>query len=516
MPDQITFNLLHEPWIPILRQNGKAEKVGILAALTQAALIRQIAASNPLDNVSLLRLLLALLIWSKSRLSREELESIRQPGTLGIPIAWLQQLITQPDTFDLFDETQPFLQDPQTQGNLVAATNLLIELPSATNIAHFRHTRDASSVLCSACCALGLVRWSAVASAGTAGAGVSMTASLHGNAPAYYISAKSTLLATLLNNWPPAPFSSVSDDMPVWAGANQDSPLGLLKGLTWRTRRVRLVADMSPQAVCCNCGASSPPLVKQILFRPGWERPRQKHWSADPHLLLTARRRPGTKRPPEPSTPAWPSPNAPLDEKTSVWRDVLRGLLQHKTAASPPHPNQDSAFRVTLLGNSQQLYKHAATIYLNLPAFTSPKCPEILLAELDWLESLLSVTAAPRASLLRDKLRDNRIIPAIYQRSTSAVALRSTLCNLSPQTESALQSAFLDLAGNLAPLTEPSGPDAEPLQNRWRIQTRRILHDALSSSLSATAPGSPLRKREVTHSAAAALDKSMENRNVRD
>lgn len=516
MPDHSTFNLLHEPWIPILRQNGKAEKVGILTALTQAALIRQIAASNPLDNVSLLRLLLALLMWSKSGLTNEELETIQQPGAQGIPLAWLQQLTARPTTFDLFDEAQPFLQDTQVERKLNAATNLLIELPSATNIAHFRRTRDRVSLLCAACCALGLVRWSAVASAGKAGPSSQMTASLHGNTPAYSISHQSTLLTSLLNDWPPDPSSCILDDMPVWAGASQDSPLGLLKGLTWRSRRVLLIPESSPKDVCCNCGSPSPPLVRDIIFRPGWDRPSEKTWSADPHRLVVHRPRPGTKALPEPSPPSWPSPNDPLDEITAVWRTVLRGLLQAKAAASPDQPNRDSAFHVTLLGNSQQLYKHAATVHIDLPAFASSDCPEMLVAELDWLESLLSVTAAPRAALLREKLKDNQLIPSVYERNTTAVALRSTLCHLSPQTESRLQSAFLDLAHDLAPLPLPSGPDAEPLLNRWRTQTRQILLGALSDSLSTTTPSSPLRQREVTNSAVAALDKSLEIRNVRN
>jgi len=51
-------NLLTMKWIPVLRTNGKPDRVGIRDALTQAGSIRQIAASNPMDNVSLLRLLL--------------------------------------------------------------------------------------------------------------------------------------------------------------------------------------------------------------------------------------------------------------------------------------------------------------------------------------------------------------------------------------------------------------------------------------------------------------------------
>jgi hypothetical protein len=59
------FNLLSESWIPVLWVNGHPDRVGIRTALSDAWRIRQIAASNPMDNVSLLRFLLAVLMWCK-------------------------------------------------------------------------------------------------------------------------------------------------------------------------------------------------------------------------------------------------------------------------------------------------------------------------------------------------------------------------------------------------------------------------------------------------------------------
>ena len=51
-----TFNLVTEPWIPVLRTNGQFHRVGIQTALTEAGHNRQIAASNPMDNVPQLQL----------------------------------------------------------------------------------------------------------------------------------------------------------------------------------------------------------------------------------------------------------------------------------------------------------------------------------------------------------------------------------------------------------------------------------------------------------------------------
>ncbi|MEK6676909.1 MAG: type I-E CRISPR-associated protein Cse1/CasA [Planctomycetota bacterium] len=48
----MNFNLLDEPWIPVLCADGRAERVGIREALTGAFNIRPIAASNPIDNAN--------------------------------------------------------------------------------------------------------------------------------------------------------------------------------------------------------------------------------------------------------------------------------------------------------------------------------------------------------------------------------------------------------------------------------------------------------------------------------
>jgi hypothetical protein len=44
----MNYNLLDEPWIPVLYHNGDWKRVGIRQALAEAGRIRQIAASNPM------------------------------------------------------------------------------------------------------------------------------------------------------------------------------------------------------------------------------------------------------------------------------------------------------------------------------------------------------------------------------------------------------------------------------------------------------------------------------------
>ncbi len=199
------YNLLRKEWIPMLYRDGQFRRIGICQALTDAGKIRQIAASNPMDRVALLRFLLAVLQWCKPSLTDEDRK--RLEIAKGIPDDWLKDKLGTEEqcnaAFDFLRDRNPFYQDdPSEDVKPVAVTNLLHELPSGSKIAHFRHTRDYREGICLPCCALAIVRWPAVASAGTAGAGQSMTASINGNTPAYSVPLGGNLLATLPLGWP--------------------------------------------------------------------------------------------------------------------------------------------------------------------------------------------------------------------------------------------------------------------------------------------------------------------------
>lgn len=59
------FNLLDEPWIPVLK-DGKVEEVGIAEALKEAHTITRIETPSPLEEAALYRLLLAILYRIKN------------------------------------------------------------------------------------------------------------------------------------------------------------------------------------------------------------------------------------------------------------------------------------------------------------------------------------------------------------------------------------------------------------------------------------------------------------------
>lgn len=509
----MTYNLLNEQWIPVIRRDGRADRVGITSALAEANEIRQIAASNPIDNIAVFRLLLAVLHWCKPQPTQEELAVLRDESTRGIPLEWLSRRLEAAESaFDLLGEPTGFYQSGLDTEKRLAVTNLLHDLPSATNIAHFAHTRDGVSVLCLRCCALGLTRWSAVASAGKAGPTSQMTASIHGNTPAYAVHVGTTLLATILNSWP-FKLAPVSGDAPAWDGATEDSTLGISKVLTWQSRRIQL--HISPEADgdernarCCNCGEAGTPLIREISFRPGWERPGKNPWLDDPHLLRVQQTPSGKSKFLRETTPSWPSPNEPLENHVVVWRTVARGNIQRILCRLEEEGQGGGEYETSLLANSQQLYKHAATVRTKVPKFRSREVLQILLDELGWMEGLSERTIAAQAERIREAPRQHQIVSTLYRENARGVALRSTLCGLGPTVEQKLEAAFWSFAEKIADAAEIVDPCVGAARSTWKSEVFGLIEEHLRRATGIVVSGSPLRRLEAERLAKLGLSRA--------
>jgi hypothetical protein len=280
------FSLLDEEWIPVLWTNGEPGRVGIVRALTEARRIRQIAASNPLDNVALLRFLLAVLHWCKPNPTPDELAQLEGDG--GIPEDWQGKLVKHRDAFNLLGEGKRFYQDATFRSECSRTVgDLRTDLPTGTTIAHFRHLRDLAYGLCPACCAGGLIRFCAFA---TAYGGGSYTSAVNGQSPAFALAEGRTLLRTIVLN---ALESAPSGRPPPWLideGPGEEDDLEAVTVLAWRSRRVWLgeAADWGSSCACCG---DQGPTVREMAFTGGWKLPfakstQKKFWKDDPHLVL--------------------------------------------------------------------------------------------------------------------------------------------------------------------------------------------------------------------------------------
>jgi len=521
----MSFNLLIEPWIPVLYLDGRYRRVGIREALTQAGRIRQIAASNPMDNVALLRFLLAVLLTCRHRLSNDDRANLA--GGNGIPADWLNSELgtaSEPnETFNLLGDGTRFYQDKRLVGELLRAkqqkwdkarekrrttTNktprptsmddsefrpigdLLVEFPTETKIAHLRHVRDREYGLCPACCALGIIRCCAFANY----AGRGYTSGLNGPAPAYAIAQGETLLQTLLLNRREV----VAKRRPPWLCDEPPSlqTIDVLTALAWRPRRLWLGDRDEIRQRCSYCGQSAR-VIRQLAFTGGWKPPFQsrgkekKFWDQDPHLILVAKgrdpnadedighnnsdesptqRKLRARSDAKNTTLGFPRPGRRVMAHAGFWRRVL---------VAAPFPADVTELLVAGPAASQtgMLYQDAA--YLRLTRPLDEGRVERLLDAMDKAVEIMN------AALKRSTPNPQR------QHPERTAALDALSASLEADLRSDLKQWPMDALSTQA-------LDIDRLRER--------LGPVVRQAVRATTPGSPLRRREAMARAQSALD----------
>jgi hypothetical protein len=256
------YNLLDEKWIPVLYRDGRYQRVGIRKALVEAGQIRQIAASNPMDNVALLRFLLAVLLWCKDD-AKSALAALSD-RSIGIHEGWLAKLDDNKTAFNLLGDDARFYQDASLKNKEARPiADLLVEFPGADSVNHMRYVIHGSYGFCPACCALGVLRLSVWAPANRY-----YPASVNPGTAAYIIAEMENLLLTLVANLPEA--IAQANQAPWLSNTPPDSP-GAVAYLAWRPRKLWLNIA-SKQGSCANCGRSGI-LVASLCNEGGWPTP---------------------------------------------------------------------------------------------------------------------------------------------------------------------------------------------------------------------------------------------------
>lgn len=260
---QGAYNLLEEKWIPVLYGDGKTDRVGICQALTDARTIRQIAASNPMDRVALLRFLLAVLMWCKED-AKSSLAALDEKSA-GIPENWLAKLKANNAAFNLLGNGKRFYQDESLMGKESRPIgDLLVEFPGADSVNHMRHVvHDSSYGFCPACCAMGILRLSVWAPANRF-----YPASVNPGSAAYAFIEGKNLFQTLCANLPE---TNPQAAQAPWLGNEQPNSPDAVAKLAWRPRKLWLnVASKNDH--CANCGSFGE-LITSLCYEGGWSPP---------------------------------------------------------------------------------------------------------------------------------------------------------------------------------------------------------------------------------------------------
>lgn len=444
------FNLVDEPWIPVLDRCGRAKRVGIRQALTEAGSIRQIAASNPMDNVALLRFLLAVLMWCKLGLSETDRQSL--DGAAGIREKWLNEKLgtaRQPKpAFNLLGDHKRFYQDASLlmmckESRPIA--DLLVEFPGADSVNHMRHVvHDGSYGFCPACCALGILRLSVWAPANKY-----YPASVNPGSAAYAIAEQKTLLLTLIANMPN---EAARAEQAPWLSDQPPLSPGPVAFLAWRPRKLWLnVAD--ERGTCANCGQSGV-LVDSLCNERGWPTPKtegrlKKFWEGDPHLLADG----------EPISLPGLGGSAAV-HSSRFWRDSIR-LSGNRVG------------RVVAMGPVVNKFVFQDAVAVRLPSSSVRGRVELSGACGDRL----------RWTLKKATPNPDRQHPEI----NAAVVL------MTPDTEARIRAALNE--------SEATPDDTAFLKEVYQPLVEQVI--------ASTARGSPLRRREARARAQSALDQAL-------
>jgi len=252
-----------------------------MEALAQAHRIRQLASSNPMDRLAILRFLLALVYWCKGN------PPDGQDSVSSFPSDWFKRLNSCSEHFDLLSGEKRFYQYKRSATEKKLSANYLVqEVPTGTNCWHFRHSIDGFDGLCMACCAVGLLRLPIFATSGGRG----KPPGVNSKPPIYAVPLGRSLAETLRLSW-----GSVSEEdlgTPAWERPEFRLPtvgnIPVLAGLTWLPRRVWLDDPGEPKANCASCGRKGL-LVRRMVFAPIGSMKNEtsdvsRSWS-DPHTI---------------------------------------------------------------------------------------------------------------------------------------------------------------------------------------------------------------------------------------
>ncbi|MDZ4817637.1 MAG: type I-E CRISPR-associated protein Cse1/CasA [Planctomycetota bacterium] len=541
----MSFNLIEEQWIPILRTNGAPDRVGIRNALINAGDIRLTAASNPMDNITLLRFMLAVLMWCKPSMSDEDRKVLN--GGTGIPEEWITNLGTPAkpaEAFNLLGDQERFFQDRQllevllkerqrqwdarerkkaTKGKSQRPTSLidedyrpigdlLVEFPTETKSVHFRHVRDKEYGFCPACCALGIIRFCGWANAYGGGR---YTSAINGPTPAYAVPYGTTLLQSLAMNWPSGTTEATK---PPWLTNNAPSKdnLNSLHAFAWRSRQIWLGDQQPTMEPCSYCGDVAR-LIYQHVFTGNWKPPfatvgtQKKFWDKDSHLILEAKstnsdneddsgsldedginpdsssidssasQKRKSTKPTQQTTLGFPSPGSSATAHNRFWRRAWRAILAG---------DDNRAGHTTMVvgpAANKGLYQDATV--LNLPAVPTNASQEVR----ETINSLFSTTEQLMSVLRRSTLNPDRQHPN----------RKACLDARSPDLEAYFRMQVEQWLAIMAT------PDADASLNSYSEQLASKLYCIINDVVRSTTVGSPLRRREAMQRAAKALSETL-------
>lgn len=252
MSDARSYNLLCQPWIPVIWRDDasvpKEPKIGIREALERAHEIHRISHTSPFIEFGLYRLLITIVldayIVAKKRPTIGKMRQMLQAGRLD-PCVINGYLDAHKQGFELWGKGERFLQAGAANSTADPVAKMVSPIPSGTKITHWHHYSAAETTLNESEAALELCAVTPFCF-DYAPADI---CTLAGDPPLYVIVQGESLFQTIVLNLPRPSGRTIQqaerDLGPLWRTAVADttavpSSPTICQGWTWPVRKLRL------------------------------------------------------------------------------------------------------------------------------------------------------------------------------------------------------------------------------------------------------------------------------------
>lgn len=239
-----SFDVLTEPWIPVIRHNGSRDELGIRSTLEQAHEIREIRDPAPIVEFGLYRLLIAFVLDTLIMADRRPEDPLDLKNLMAVgcfDMAMIEKYIEQcGDVFDLFHPERPFMQSKMVKTKPKPLSAMFPATPSGTNVTHWLHANENNF---SVSASMGARLLTTIAPFMTAG-GAGLSPSINGSPAIYALPVGRNLFETIVLN---LPIRNQESGYGTVAWRNNQSPghdrtqATTVEALTWRPRSIQLV-----------------------------------------------------------------------------------------------------------------------------------------------------------------------------------------------------------------------------------------------------------------------------------
>ncbi len=250
---EISFNLIDQPWIPVLDLKNQPLRASLREVLIKPQEYRLLAATLPHTNAALYRLLLAILYRVYGDINEIRWQEIWQAGRFDAQKVE-EYLAKNYENFDLFSPSRPFYQRQNPDVEIKPANILYFMTGGGNPETLFDHsTDDVPIVISPADAALALLTVQSFSLAGLCHPQLKLTFT---DAPcargAVIFLQGSNLFESLMLNLvaynPSEPMRRTGEDLPAWERVDAYQPRtvpdGYVDYLTWPTRRVMLFPEL--------------------------------------------------------------------------------------------------------------------------------------------------------------------------------------------------------------------------------------------------------------------------------